>query len=267
MQAVFHPIRRGQQHDPPAPSFNFILLRAQVTRLEILSPHPAGIRSRHRPAYGDQGNGFTYGWYRSDVPVDITANGRYRQAANAPDLRYDTFMHMIKATPPAVWEVVIPNGFYYVHIVAGDPANTDSVFQFDVEGVLTGTVTPNTPGPSMSIGRLRGYDNRQRWEIDHQERAKLQSTANNNKIDFIDIYPAIPVPILITGQPQPPPTPFYENRPLSLQSRLLIAHSLRTLRIMASNRLLTSGTRTAVLALPSSPMHQRHVHQSSGPDQ
>jgi len=70
----FHLFGRGQQHDPrPLRASTSILLRAQVTRLEILSPHPAGIRSRHRPALRRSRNGFTYGWYRSDVPVDITA--------------------------------------------------------------------------------------------------------------------------------------------------------------------------------------------------
>jgi len=86
-------------------------------------------------------------------------------------------------------------------------ANTDSVFQFDVEGVLTGTVTPNTPGPSMSIGATSRYDNRQRWEIDIKSGQTPSQRLTTTRSTSYDIYPAIPVPILITGQPQPPPTP------------------------------------------------------------
>jgi hypothetical protein len=105
------------------------------------APTPPGYFQDVGNLFGDRGNGYSYGWDR-----DITPDGRWRQAANSPDLRYDTFMHLIKATPPAVWNIAIPNGFYQVHIVAGDPANTDSVFQFNVEGVLTPTVVPGGAG-------------------------------------------------------------------------------------------------------------------------
>ena len=36
----------------------------------------------------------------------------------------------------AKWEIQIPNGFYWVHIVGGDSDNVDTL-QFNVEGVLT----------------------------------------------------------------------------------------------------------------------------------
>jgi hypothetical protein len=101
---------------------------------------PAGYVADYGDAFGDRGNGFAYGWN-----IDNAVNARYRDSANSPDLRYDTFVHMIKAMPPAIWNVAVPNGTYDVHIVSGDPQNVDSVFQFDVEGVLTDTITPNTP--------------------------------------------------------------------------------------------------------------------------
>src|ERR1051325_10112802 len=97
-----------------------------------VAPVPPGYVQDIGEVYGDRGNGYSYGWDRNLVP-----DGRYRQAANSPDLRYDTFVHLIKATPPAIWNIAVPSGFYKVHIVAGDPANTDSVFQFVVEGTLT----------------------------------------------------------------------------------------------------------------------------------
>src|SRR5207245_7173145 len=109
--------------------------------------------------------------------------GRYRLAATSPDLRYDTLVHLNKATPPAIWNIAIPNGFYRVHLVAGDPSNIDSVFQFNVEEVLTPTVTPGGPG---------SFSNR--WadftvicfvndgQLTVTSGPNSQTTANNNKI-------------------------------------------------------------------------------------
>ena len=57
-----------------------------------VAPIPQGYVQDIGNLYGDQGNGLTYGWDRN-----IVADGRYRQFANSPDLRYDTFMHMIKS--------------------------------------------------------------------------------------------------------------------------------------------------------------------------
>ena len=155
------------------------------------APIPPGYAQDVGLPYGDRGNGFSYGWYRSGAPVDIQADGRYRQAANSPDLRYDTFMHLIKAIPPADWEIMVPNGDYCVHIVAGDPANTDSVFQFDVEGVLTPTVTPN--GPGSVFGNFADFTVGAAVTdglLTIKSGPNSQTTANNNKIAFVDIYPA-----------------------------------------------------------------------------
>ncbi|HMJ65197.1 MAG TPA: fibronectin type III domain-containing protein, partial [Candidatus Binatia bacterium] len=82
--------------------------------------------------YGLRTNGLTYGWDR-----DITADGRWRKNPNSPDLRWDTFLHFQKLNPSAIWEIEIPNGFYSVHIVSGDPNNLDSLFQLDIEGFIT----------------------------------------------------------------------------------------------------------------------------------
>jgi len=174
------------------------------------APTPPGYVQDVGEAYGDRLNGYNYGWDR-----DITVDSRWRMAANSPDLRYDTFNHLIKATPPAIWEIEIPNGYYFVHIVAGDPSNTDSVFQFDVEGALTGTVTPGGAGSFLnnwadftlttcvSDGRLTVRSG-----------PNSQTLVNNNKINFIDIYPAVPVAVGIDQQPQP--QTLLENRPLVL---------------------------------------------------
>jgi uncharacterized repeat protein (TIGR01451 family) len=169
------------------------------------APTPPGYVQDVGNIFADRGNGYSYGWDR-----DITADGRWRQSGNSPDLRYDTFVHLIKATPPAIWEIEIPNGFYRVHIAAGDPANTDSIFQYNIEGVLTTTYTPVagawwgefTNTCIVGDGRLTVTSG-----------PNSQTTANNNKIAFIDIYPAIPVPVVLGTNPEP--ATVMQNRPVS----------------------------------------------------
>ncbi|HEY0549408.1 MAG TPA: immunoglobulin domain-containing protein, partial [Verrucomicrobiae bacterium] len=139
-----------------------------------------------------------------------------------PDLRYDTLIHLMKANvsnpaQSAFWEIEIPNGPYIVHIVAGDPDNADANadhFQFDVEGVVTSMYAPSATPPiahwadfvvnaSVSDGRLT---------------IKSGPLALNNKISFVDIYPDIPVPPIISVNPQSQAVD--ENRPVSLSVTL-----------------------------------------------
>jgi len=161
-----------------------------------VAPTPLGYIQDIGNGYSAQ-NGQTYGWDRN-----VVADGRWRQAANSPDLRYDTFVHMLKAAPAATWNIAVPNGFYKVHIVGGDPQNTDSVFQYNIEGVITPTVTPGGPGAFSNY-----------WadftvtcvvndgQLTVASGPNSQTTANNNKIDFIDIMAAVPDPIVIGTQP------------------------------------------------------------------
>src|SRR5207247_11476390 len=73
--------------------------------------------------------------------TNITPDRRWRQNEISPDLRYDTFAQMQKdTTARATWEIQLPNGFYWVHIVAGESDNVDT-HQFNVEGVLTPVAT------------------------------------------------------------------------------------------------------------------------------
>lgn len=97
---------------------------------------PAGYLPDTGLAYGNRGNGYTYGWSR-----DITADARERNNAISPDKRYDTFIHFQKGAD-AIWEIAIPNGKYNLHIVCGDSDNTDQTNSLDVEGLYV----PDTDG-------------------------------------------------------------------------------------------------------------------------
>lgn len=81
--------------------------------------------------FGDQGNGYSYGW-----DADNTAHARNRDNVISPDERYDTFNHMQKDLPAGrVWEIELPNGNYSVHVVVGESDNYDSTFDIQAEGV------------------------------------------------------------------------------------------------------------------------------------
>jgi len=133
----------------------------------------------------------------------------------------------------------VPSGYYWVHIVGGDPANTDSVFQFDIEGVLTPTVTPGGAGSVFNnwcdFVKTASVDD---GRLTIRSGPNSQTTANNNKIGFIDIYPAVAVAVGIASQPHsqdvvenrpielsisvtnfppPPNTPFYGSDPVAYQ--------------------------------------------------
>jgi uncharacterized repeat protein (TIGR01451 family) len=176
------------------------------------APEPPGYVEDSGAVYGDRGNGMTYGWDR-----DITVDARQRNSVNSPDLRYDTFNHLIKATPPAIWNIAIPNGFYSVRVVAGDPDNTDSVFQHNIEGALTATVNPGGPGSfrnnwadyTLEVGVSDG-------QLTITSGPNSQTLANNNKISFVDVYPAVPTPPSFTAQPQN--VTVEQNRPASLSA-------------------------------------------------
>src|SRR5690606_27832429 len=88
----------------------------------------------------DDGRG--YGWVAIDspAPLDLTANGRERNAVG--DQRLDTFIYMQYGGNPADgnltpgrWEFAVPNGTYDVKVAVGDPLDTRaSTNRITVEG-------------------------------------------------------------------------------------------------------------------------------------
>ncbi|OAI50291.1 hypothetical protein AYO44_05755 [Planctomycetaceae bacterium SCGC AG-212-F19] len=136
---------------------------------------PAGYVNDTGLAYGNRGNGMTYGW-----SADNTGNARDRDAANSPDEQHDSLIHMGGQT----WSIAVPNGTYTLHVAVGDPSYADVVSKLTVNGVLTingstsssqrwleGTVTVTVSNGLLTVGEQAGaYD----------------------KIDFIDITQGSP---------------------------------------------------------------------------
>src|SRR5687768_13184899 len=72
---------------------------------------PAGYIADGGLAFGDRGNGFSYGWDAAN-----TAGARERN--KLADQRYDTINHT-QAYGTRTWEIAVPNGLYAVKIAAG----------------------------------------------------------------------------------------------------------------------------------------------------
>jgi regulation of enolase protein 1 (concanavalin A-like superfamily) len=163
------------------------------------SPIPIGYLQDTGQLYGVQLNGATYGW-TTIGGTNIVWDGRNRATIIAPDVRYDTFMHLMKASAgdpsqSAVWEIAVPNGFYVVHVVSDDTGGAvDATYQFNLEGVIT-AASPSVASVASEFTNTVAVND-----------GKLTVTsgpqAANNKIAFIDIYASIPTPPTIGTQPQ-----------------------------------------------------------------
>jgi len=106
----------------PTPAMGGVQVNFQPPTAEV----PAGYLMDGGAAYGNRGNGFSYGWN--------LANTNHRERNSHPDQRYDTLNHM-QLGGTFTWEIGLPNGDYWVTLVMGDPSYPDSVNHLNVEGV------------------------------------------------------------------------------------------------------------------------------------
>jgi hypothetical protein len=138
------------------------------------APVPPGYLPDSGLAFGNRGNGYTYGWSR-----DISADSRERSAH--PDKRYDTLIHFQKGAD-AIWEIVIPNGKYNLLMVCGDPSNTDQTNTLNVENVIV-------TDPNGQVGNFDKY-NVTVTVADGRLTIKPAPGSSNAKICFVDIVQA-----------------------------------------------------------------------------
>ena len=146
---------------------------------------PAGYQKDDGSAY-TVGRG--YGWNKNN-----TADARQR--TTPADLRYATLVHLQKTTN-SIWEIAVPNGFYDVHIVAGDADFTDSFNHLTAEGV---TIIPGAAGMNWNEGS-GGVT-----VADGKLTIAPGINAVNSKICYIDIDRiTIPPSVALTGLPANP---------------------------------------------------------------
>lgn len=142
------------------------------------APVPSGYLSDGGLTFGNRGNGHSYGW-----TITNTSQARDRNSTRSPNQAYDTLIHMQEpGNPNAVWEIAVPNGAYYVRVVAGDAAYFDSAYRMAAEGTLTVNGTPTsatrwiegTSTVTVGDGRLTITN---------------AAGASNNKICFVVVTP------------------------------------------------------------------------------
>jgi hypothetical protein len=172
---------------PPVPPFApGVPIRISFQPTGALAP--AGYLADTGDVFGDRGNRYRYGWAQQNNFAQIRYN---RPSVNKP---YDTFTKLQGFDIDHVWEMEVPNGFYSVHVVAGDPSNIDSVYVVSVEGVIAINGTPSSANRwleadvrvSVADGRLTVANAR---------------GARNNKISFIEITPVASGPVSPDAKP------------------------------------------------------------------
>lgn len=80
-------------------------------------------------AFGNRGNGFTYGWLGGE-----NLETRFRDGNN--DLRYATLNHLQKNDAERVWECALPNDTYFINLVMGDAGYTDQLNHLQIEDMV-----------------------------------------------------------------------------------------------------------------------------------
>jgi N-acetylneuraminic acid mutarotase len=158
----------GVEEPPPPTGFS-----AKINFQPSGATAPAGYLVDAGLAYGDRGNGLTYGW----AGGSNTAGLRDRNLSNSPDQRYDTLNHFNNR----VWELAVPNGQYHVRIVAGDPGYFDSIYKIKAEHgdtIVDGTATS---------GSRWVEGNADVWVDDGKLSISNDIGAFNNKICFIEV--------------------------------------------------------------------------------
>lgn len=101
----------------------------QINFQTATSTTPQGYLPDDGAAFGDRGNGYSYGW----IPENI-ANTRERTSTE--NAVFNTFNHIQKNDISYTWEMEVENGIYQVSIGCGDPDFTDSYHKILVEGQL-----------------------------------------------------------------------------------------------------------------------------------
>lgn len=130
---------------------------------------PAGYLADTGAAYGNRGNGFTYGWVTEGSVADGTANGTTPSALVAGSVVYDanaagasslqrTIAQFELGGSSRAWEMALANGSYEVKISVGDTSGAFGPnYALNVEGlsVMPDWSPANPGGQGGTTGGLR----------------------------------------------------------------------------------------------------------------
>ena len=136
---------------------------------------PTGYMADEGDVYGNRGNGFSYGWNKSN-----TANTRTRTTGSY-EPRFKS-MVQIKNKQEFIWEMGVENGTYRVTVGAGDADYKDSYHSITAEGVNILQFVPNSDYVfNVGTGEVEVTDGRLTITTDND--------ASNAKICFVHITP------------------------------------------------------------------------------
>ncbi len=167
--------------DVPTPSGPFAKVNFQPSG----SSTPSGYIVDGGSAYGNRGNGFSYGWLGG-------ANNNTRNRSGSNDQRLRTLNHLQKGNA-RTWEISVPNGDYELEIGCGDPQYSDQINSLDVEGVQ---VLDSDGEDNIDI-----FVAIQVTVTDGRLTIKPSSGASNAKINYVDIN-------ILSNTPPPPPVEY-----------------------------------------------------------
>lgn len=105
-------------------------------------PVPAGYDADSGAAFGDRGNGLTYGWNVRRLAAVYQVKSALRAGGAVTQ---DTFATINHTGPGSVWEIAVPDGTYSVDVVVGSPTLAHAFYSIEAEGVsvLSGKATPS----------------------------------------------------------------------------------------------------------------------------
>jgi len=174
--------------DPDWPAASLVLsdyawrpFSAKINFQPAGSPKPARHQVDSGSVFAARGGGWSFGWRRDNARAS-----RDRNHVRSPDQRWDTHLRMQDASSPsAVWEIAVPDGWYSVRIVAGDPRYFDGRMRIGAEGVLAIDFTPTSAQPWQDrtvLTRVR----------DGRLTLHALAGAAMNKLCFVEISSATP---------------------------------------------------------------------------
>ena len=123
-------------------------------------------------AYGDRGDGLSFGWVGGD-------NLETRDRATPADDRLDTLNHLQKDGVSRAWRAAVANGRYLLTLAAGDPSYSDNTNRFLIEGLLLGDVVAGSDLFTVELDVIDGF-------LDLMPAAG----ASNAKVQYLDLVPA-----------------------------------------------------------------------------
>ncbi|MDX1962067.1 MAG: PA14 domain-containing protein [Pirellulales bacterium] len=135
--------------------------------------------------FGNRGNGYDYGWN-----LNTAAATADRNSAASPDQRYDTLIQTQAAgNSNASWRISVPNGYFQVRVVAGDPTASTGTMHYLAEGtsVLNGALNASVKWQEGTV-------------VVHVLDELLDITnggsASTNKLSFVELNPVPRVDII-----------------------------------------------------------------------